>query len=144
MINVNMKSLLAKVVLGLACVAGLWLLGAMLMSPPGLNASDLILLPFDSPLLSVRKTAAGNVIGAPITYTITVSNNASDPAHSVVVTDAVPVGGVYVSGETHWNHKDMGLNLESVNVSYTQKWYAGWDWQHRLWNNAIAMLGPLL
>ena len=26
----------------------------------------------------------------------------------------------------------------------TAEMVAGWDWQHRLWNNAIAMLGPVL
>jgi len=90
----------------LVCAAGLWLLGVLLASAPGSNASGLVTLPFasspfDSPVLSVGKTASGNVVGAPITYTITVSNTGSVPAHGVVVTDAVPLSGIYVSGGVH-------------------------------------------
>lgn len=97
----NTKSILVRFAFGLACVAGLWLLGAMLMSTPRSSASGTLLLPFDSPLLTVDKAVQGEVSGASITYTISVSNAGSDAAHSVVVTDAVPTGATYLSGGSH-------------------------------------------
>ena len=78
--HISRRPLGAKVSVGLVCVTGLWLLGAWLLSSPELSASDALLTTFASPLLSLEKVAEGNVVGAPITYTITVSNTESNDA----------------------------------------------------------------
>ena len=77
---VSERSFWAKVSVGLVCVTGLWLLGAWLLSVPESSASDALLTTFASPLLSLEKVAEGNVVGAPVTYTITVSNTESNDA----------------------------------------------------------------
>ncbi|MCG3210868.1 MAG: hypothetical protein FOGNACKC_04503 [Anaerolineae bacterium] len=57
------------------------------------------LLRYDPPE-NVNSTAGG-VVGAPFTYTLTVSNTGNQAATGVVVSDTVPAGANYVSGGSY-------------------------------------------
>ncbi len=53
-------------------------------------------LRYDPP--EIVNSTAGGVVGAPFTYTLTVSNTGNQAATGVVVSDTVPAGANYVSG----------------------------------------------
>lgn len=90
------------------------LAATVFMSPTGtITPTDTVFLPFISKLASyppvdvpqsmliISKTAlATATIGAPITYTLRITNIGLAPATNLVITDAIPAGATYVSGGT--------------------------------------------
>ncbi|MBE7553645.1 MAG: PKD domain-containing protein [Anaerolineales bacterium] len=106
----------AKKIVNLTTDISSTVLAAMvLVSPTGtITPTDAVFLPVISklaayppvnvPTLLIGKTApATATMGAPITYTLRITNIGLAPAANLVITDAVPAGATYVSGGTAAN-----------------------------------------
>jgi uncharacterized repeat protein (TIGR01451 family) len=124
--------LYTKLILVFISIAGLWILVSAFLAPPRLSAHDVLPKtfdsPFESPILAIDKTVEGDVVGAPITYTLTVSNTGPVSATGVIITDIVPTGAGFVSAtdegslqggdEVRWTEKTV-LPTNTLAVRFT-------------------------
>ncbi|MFX3646823.1 MAG: beta strand repeat-containing protein [Paenibacillus sp.] len=64
------------------------------------SVSNIVTVTVSTPTVSVTKTASAidAVVGDTLTYTIVISNTDTDPINSVVFTDAIPTGSVFIPG----------------------------------------------
>ncbi|GGI46601.1 hypothetical protein GCM10008018_17910 [Paenibacillus marchantiophytorum] len=67
---------------------------------PGTSPSNEVIIPISAPNLTVNKVANATdaVEGDIITYTLSILNNDEDPVTSVILTDPIPAGSVFIPG----------------------------------------------
>ena len=96
-----------------------------------------------NPVFTVTKQATGTIIGAPVIYTITVTNSSlAADASGVVVSDTIPVGATYIpgSGGTLSGTDVIWTIAHIPAANYAQVSFAVTTCQNSLINNAYQVV----